>query len=681
MRQSLGGGSSSRGRMSHAGVKHMPGIATQFVVLDRVIDKLAASSDANARHAADVMRAQPAFAALGAIGPALVDFLPSDPPAGAGPATPQAPYASLWTQVLAIAGGDGTPADPGALYVINEFKRLLDKLDQITGDEDLGALQDLQDSGDVAIIETLAQQLKTIVDSLLPRVAAIGAAITSGMRPAVNVDVGNPVPGAEVWTAREWLHWKHPGRFATALVKHALDSGDERFQAYAYGYLSCVATDVGFAPFMNSVVGSSYRQQWWRTRWVGNYTDAWVHGVYRTPATLAGDTLTPGYANLVPLCRAKLQDRITLVPLDPVDVMNNLRQGNPFPAALPADFADYWMASWQDAYGPPPLGSRFRKAALNGAYCMTWMKLWFQTSGDVIGCQPPPAGAPPGDCGPAPSWVDPNVPGDPGDGSGPAVPEPESDPDVGEIVTGVILALLGLASLFFGGGAAGAAAIVGGVALVIDGATEINWAKLRCDLYWLRQYLNNGLRALHDLLTLGAFTPPYPSELAQDSTTIQLLGIPYTFDSGKRLAKSRAVYPEKLVGQVEARRTGSFPAKRWDGALGTWVQQPGGVEQPETTGYLRVAYPPFALDDAAANPLTADNDVRTGAAWPPGERRVPGTDVPVTFANAVDNAIDLILHAGDPIPDWNLDADRGLAWLTFELTSPLSDPVNVQAEP
>lgn len=248
-----------------------------------------------------------------------------------------------------------------------------------------------------------------------------------------------------------------------------------------------------------------------------------------------------------------------------------------------------------------------------------------------------------------------------------------------------MLALLGAAQFLFSGGLAGSSAIRAGVDLIVDGATEINWAKLRCDLYWLRQYLNNGLRALHDLLTLGGFSHPYPGELALDSTTITLLGIPYTFDSGKRLAKSRPLFPQHLIEVAHGDPAGRFPSKVWTGSLGAWTQMPTetnpGIEETETTAYLRAEYPPFAIDDAAANPLTADGDVRTGGRWPPGERRLPGTQVPVTFANAVDNAVDLIRHAGDSVPDWNLDGDRGLASLTWQFTGPaMADPVQIGAE-
>lgn len=663
----------------------MPGIATQFVVLERTIDKLGASGNPMLEGIAQLMKVNSAFAYLGAVGPSLAGFIPADPPVGTGPSTPASPYASLWGIVLGIAGGDGTPTDPGILYVINEFKRLLDKIEGIVVAQDLGALKDLRDSGEVAVIEQVADQLKVIVDGMLPRVAGIGAAITTAMKPAVNVAPGSPPPPPQAWSAREWMFWKHPGRFAQSLVSRAQASGDPRFLAYAYGYLSSFSGCASINPFLNSVVGSGHRQQWWRTRWVGNYADTWVHGFYARPTVMAGDTPNPPYPQWTGLCDAALHDRISLGSIDPVAVMTGLRQSAAFPSVLPADFSKFWMSAWEDAYGPPPLTSRFRAGALNGAYVMTWMKLWFQTSGLVVGCPAKSLGAPPSTCGSAPPWVDPNVPGDNGSGTGPKVPEPESDPDIGEIISGAILAILGVASFIFGGAAIGAALLAAGVGLMVDGAIQIDWDKLACDIFWLRMYLNNGLKALHDLLTLGGFTHPYPSELALDTTTITLLGIPYTFDSGKRLAKSRPLFPKELTGALHREPVGSYPTKAWDGGLGTWTQTPTasspGVEAPETAAYLVAEYLSFAVADDIGNPLSSTSDVRTGTSWPPGERHLPGTLVPVTFANAVDNAVDLIGAAGSAVPDWNLDGDRGMAWLTWQHVGPtISDPMAVAGE-
>ena len=51
------------------------------------------------------------------------------------------------------------------------------------------------------------------------------------------------------------------------------------------------------------------------------------------------------------------------------------------------------------------------------------------------------------------------------------------------------------------------------------------------------------------------------------------------------------------------------------------------------------------------------------------------------FATAVSNAVDLLLHPDEDLPDWNLDADRGLAWLTWQFKSDtMTDPVEAVPE-
>ncbi len=662
----------------------MPGIATQFTVLERTIDRLQASGDPYLKQLAQTIQANLPYAYLGAIGPALADFIPSDPPPPDIPSTGGgSPYTTLWKQIFAITGGDGTDADPGILKIISTFRNFLAKIVPAAAAEDLDALKDLRDSGELDDVVKMAETLKTLVDSFTPKVLTIGAAITAGMKPAVNVPVGQQVSHPAAWTAREWLFWKRPGRFATALVQRARASKDGRFIAYSLGYLSSFAGNVAGSPFINSIVGGAYRSQWWRHRWINNYIDVWVYGAYRTSATMNGDTPSKPYAQWPGLCDAKLHQKIQLAALDPVDVMTRLRTSAAFPAALPQDFADFWMTAWTDAYGNQV--SRFRAEALNGAYVMTWMKLWFQTSGDVIGCNPAPPMTPPTNCsGEQPPWVDPfTAPlGDNGEGATPPQPTFEQDPDVGEIVTGAVLALLGLASLFFGGGVAGAAAIAIGAGLIVDGVLTFTWDELRCDLYWYQHYLHNGVTVLHNLVTLGGFTHPYPAELALDTTTMSLLGSPYSFSSGKRVVRSQPRFVRAPVLGVDVPR--EYPSKPWSGSLGTWPNAPTaadpGWEQPLTTAYYVQAYPTFFVDDSA-NPLTPTSDVKTGGAWPPGFRAALGQQTPVQFGNAVANAVDLIKQAGADLPDWNLDADRGMASLTWEFEAGIyTDPVKIVAE-
>ena len=210
----------------------MPGIATNFVVLEQTIDRMAASGDAKLQEAAKILNKQPAYAYLGAVGPALADFIPSDPPPPNTPSTGGSPYTAIWMQILAITGGDGTANDPGMLTIIQTLRNFLNKIVPIAHAEDLGALQDLKDSGELDSVTTMADNLKNLVDGLVLKVAAIGAGITAGMKPRVkDVAPGTATPVPASWTAREFLHWKHPGRFAAALLEGALNSGDERFIA------------------------------------------------------------------------------------------------------------------------------------------------------------------------------------------------------------------------------------------------------------------------------------------------------------------------------------------------------------------------------------------------------------------------------------------------------------------
>jgi hypothetical protein len=229
-----------------------------------------------------------------------------------------------------------------------------------------------------------------------------------------------------------------------------------------------------------------------------------------------------------------------------------------------------------------------------------------------------------------------------------------------------LLALLGLAELFTGDLIEGGKSIKTGIELIVDGATEVDWANFRCQLYWYHLYLYNGLNALHQAAELVGVVHPYASELATDSTVLTLQGIQFTFDSGSRIVQSR--------GNSKA-----FPAGLWDGGgLVGWTVDPTlPTELPGTVPYLTVAYPSFWIDDATANPLS-NGRVKDGGPWP--VKMALGGDFPVQFGNAVDNAIDVLLNASQPMPNWNLDGDRGLAYFTWQFQGNYSSPVHIEEE-
>jgi hypothetical protein len=344
--------------------------------------------------------------------------------------------------------------------------------------------------------------------------------------------------------------------------------------------------------------------------------------------------------------------------------MTALRSLQPLPNLVPPELGQFWLDAFTDAYGPAAVGSRVRGGSLNGAAVLTWMVLWFQTSGKVIGCNPTPPMTPPSGCGDTPSWTDPATPGDNGSGSGPPSPSVSTQTNTGQLVSGIILAILGVVAFAAGGWVAGAAAIAAGIDVAIH-SVHPDWSKLRCDLYWYRLYVYNGLNALHTILTFGGLGYPYARELALDQAVETFSGLNYPYESGWKLVKSRRV--------LEA-----FPTRAWDGQLSTWILRPTQLEPPAAAAYLSAEYPSFFVDDAA-NPV-AGQEVRVGGPWP--YRQQPGSVLPVQFGNAVDNAIDLLVHGKAAPPDWNLDADRGLAYLSWQFTGGVfSDPVAIEPEP
>lgn len=636
----------------------MESIPTLFKVVDLLRARLAAPG-ADPSGVLAVIEAHPQFAYFGSLGPSIADYLPPEAGAEGGLGVGNQ-YVKLWTLIYSLVGDDMRVAH-GLFSVLRAMNDFLDKVVPIADAEDLDALKAME--SEIDVINQTAADLKTIVEVIPDIVPLIGSGIGAGMQPRVNVPVGGAVPPAQTWEPRNFLHWSSTGEFANALVAAADASGDDRCRAFAYGWLASYSAKAGGSAFINSIVGGPYRLHWWRHRWVGNSVAAWVYGFYESGATMAGDVPTPGYQTWPNLCDAKLHEKLEFSPIDPQAVMQAIWKAQPLPDVLPPEIGECLLDAFRDVYGDPGPDSHFKAEALNGAYLLTWLQLWFQTSGEGIGCNPLPPLAPPAGCGGTPSWVDPNVPGDTGGGSTPPSPSIESDPDVGKIVSGILLALLGVAAIAATAVIPGAAAIAAGIDLIIDGATAIDWAKLRCDLYWYRLYLYNGLAALHNIMTLGGFAYPYAAELAVDSTTVQLLGIPFTFDSGKAITKSKP--------------SDKYPASMWSGLISTWTQIPSGFEAPGTTAYLSQEYPSFFIDDAAANPL-GNGLVGAGSTWPV---ELGGSGQPVQFGNAVDNALDLFANLGADLPSWNLDGDRGLAYFTWRFRVGIyTDPVDIEPE-
>jgi hypothetical protein len=81
------------------------------------------------------------------------------------------------------------------------------------------------------------------------------------------------------WYWFDMLHYRRTGRFANALIQNA-KKGSSRQRAYAYGYLSHIATDVIGHAYVNQIVGAPYRLNVQRHVTVENYMDTWAFKNY-----------------------------------------------------------------------------------------------------------------------------------------------------------------------------------------------------------------------------------------------------------------------------------------------------------------------------------------------------------------------------------------------------------------
>ncbi|UYV16645.1 hypothetical protein [Porphyrobacter sp. ULC335] len=578
----------------------------------------------------------------------------------------------MWKRILSLFGGDGTATNPGLKPILDDIRTLLDTLDAIAAAEDLDALRGMEPA--IAQIGDIAERLTAVVtairgDGTLTNTGIvvdianlIGSTNTPGIiRPRPDGS-GRGFP-AQFWTLREFLSWRRTGRFAQKLWAAAQASGRDELVAYALGWISGWALATGGASAIASIIGAPYRNEWWRARFVGNHVDLWAWGHATVgPATKPYDA----WSNL---CEAELQKTFEVpgAGFDPDAMMQSLLAEQPLGSALPDWFTDFFIGAYDDVYGD--LGPRRPKldaAILQDGYAMTWLVLWFQSSAQSIGCHAS-APAAPGACADPPAWTTPTVAGGPESGGITTPPAPEIDPKIKpeNIVCAIILAILGVASILTGGIVTGGAAIAGAIALAIDAGT-IDWAKFRCDLAWYRLYLYNALRALQEVLMLGALVHPYKNQIDTPETVINLLG--------GLLEKQIRTGDNIVMSNPTGER---FPAEPWDGSLFSWFDPPSrAIEGPGAVATYAAAYPSGFINDPA-------NPFGSASVFDPAEFPfAPSTvaQMPAGFRNAADAVADWLVAGGD-IPDRNADGDRGLDFVCWEFVDGnWSNPVNIRQE-
>jgi hypothetical protein len=655
----------------------MPGIPTNFVIADLVFDALRKKGAPQASLLDNTENLS--YAYLGAIGASWGDFMAARPEIDA--MAPNTRYFQAWLPVLKLIAGaaqGGSPASNGVYRDLKQLRDTLNKLSGVVKDKKKFALLGMQD--ELNQLSGVINNIQTEVAGLTSLRATIGKAILAGA-PSEKVSPSNQ------WQPRDTLHGSHSGRFLQALQKAADASSDDRLKAYALGATVGYAAALCGNPYVNNVVGAPYRNHWWRHRWIGTHIDTWVYGYYASGGSSqvqfdSNDIPTPLYTNWPNLCEASLHKRIELPGIDLDSVLQSLHDGTAIPGVLPQAFLDFWKGAYTKVYGPidATVTSGVDDNGLQSAYAMTWLVLWLQTSGEAIPCMPPDQNNGPDNCT-RPPWV--AVDGSVvvgGTVTPPPQPAKDTDPSVAEVVSGILLAMLGVVQLMTGYLSGGIADIVAAVALVADGETDPDWEKLRCYEGWVMVFLYNLTNALHDMLKWSGLGFPYTMELAHDEFARQFRNIIEPTDAALNTVHSRR------------RDAGTYPASRWTPPpppnSSNWPNPPSEPLEPpaENTYPFDLTWPFHFVDGfqfvSTTVPPQQINPLFSLTSMPPApplvhdkdewQARLNGIEngnaTNAFFGNAVDVSLELLLSTQPAeFLDWDLDGDAGIGFPTWLL--------------
>ena len=239
-------------------------------------------------------------------------------------------------------------------------------------------------------------------------------------------------------------------------------------------------------------------------------------------------------------------------PSIPAALLTTIGSRQPFPPLVPADFSQRWFEALQAAYGASiPTG--VTAGSLNGAYAMTWMMLWFQTSGAVLGllgCRPKEP-QPPGNCGKDKAELDPFKKKPDGTPAGPPPANIDEDFDEAAYICAIIMSILGFLPTPSG--------VIWDIISDEVKTGAVDWDNVRCKVYWIAEYLHNAVAGLKKLVALTGFGYPDPQVLHEDKQVSDVMGGATPLESARSLAKSRV--------------RSEFPSKRGSPSLPTnWTR-------------------------------------------------------------------------------------------------------------
>jgi len=531
------------------------------------------------------------------------------------------------------------------------------------------------------------------------------------------------------WFWADYMHYIRSGDFARTLIDEAWAGGNDKLKAYALGYLTHYVTDVIGHPYVNQIVGGTWRTQWQRHHLVENFIDTYVwHRWHQSqpeppnPSTeerpldrVLFDYQTPDPAYPAQATYARLHDLINVgsftmggwVDEIILQAAKALHAGLPFAGIQTSDVVaavdgssdknlqelvallkrtieqvypnpDHptLLTTWDPASNGYP-----RLEDIKGAYGFLRILLRSQTEEKIQAPEPPsvPQNGISNEANQLISdfekaaQVVANV-----------VPSPGSLPSWEDVLSAIASLFLYSIKVGLDAALAGLAVLEQGLkdALAAAGLKDTDALDLlkdpvgygvRYGLYELNCYLYNAYRSTRDVLVVNGYALPYAEDL-------HTFPYPDLWQSaGNPGAGKMAAYPYEIrKSERDVTQNSYAPAKPpWE-----YHDAEATIEQPQL-GTIA----PYALGDlpdAFISDRPVRDDMFDNTAFAPQIQLpvVQGNDILHTtvtgfdssqrdFGAAIPNcirAIEAILNGQPlPLPNYNLDGDRGYAWPTWDV--------------
>ena len=241
----------------------MPGWYIHMDVARKALDDLAANASVapifssqglDAAQIRNIARANPAYAALGAIGPDIFFLLPDfKPPYG------QMIWKLAYTIIDLYQSWDDTFLGP--------YESAMGPIGNNAADLENALTGGLKDTIETIVAEASSLLHDFILNLILEQYDFFGL-LSSGLQAGYD---------EQTFYWSDMFHYRETSRFAAVLWQRASDpaivpnpTDRARFQAFALGWMSHIATDVTGHAFVNQKVGGPYRVHWQRHHLVEN---------------------------------------------------------------------------------------------------------------------------------------------------------------------------------------------------------------------------------------------------------------------------------------------------------------------------------------------------------------------------------------------------------------------------